>query len=86
MDGPLEWFAAMGTIVAASLVAADLGRRWTGWGFVLFIAVAITWIVSGLRSNSGSLVIQNGALLLINAWGAWRYLISPKRILSSGEQ
>lgn len=86
MDGPLEWFAAMGTIVAASLVAADLGRRWTGWGFVLIMAVAITWIVSGLGSNSGSLVIQNGALLLINAWGVWRYLISPKRILSSGEQ
>lgn len=85
MDGPLEWFAALGTIVAASLVAADLGRRWTGWGFVLFMAVAITWIVAGLRSNSGSLVIQNGALLLINAWGVWRYLISPKRRLSSGE-
>lgn len=79
MDGPLEWFAAMGTILAASLVAADLGRRWTGWGFVLFMAVAITWIISGVKGNSGSLVIQNGALLIINAWGGWRYLISPAR-------
>lgn len=83
MDGPLEWFAAMGTILAASLVAADLGRRWTGWGFVLFMAVAITWIISGVKGNSSSLVIQNGALLIINAWGGWRYLISPARKRSS---
>ena len=34
MDGPLEWIAAAGTLTAASLVAADLGRRATGIGFM----------------------------------------------------
>ena len=42
MNGPLEWIAAAGTIIAAALIAADLGRRITGYGFVLFCAVAIT--------------------------------------------
>ncbi len=78
MDGPLEWIAAIGTMVAAALVAADLGRRVTGFGFVLFCAVAITWVVSGLTSDAMPIAAMNGVLLLINAYGVWQYLLSPK--------
>lgn len=78
MDGALEWFAALGTIIAAGLVAADLGRRITGWGFVLFVAVSISWVVSGILNDTTSIAIQNGALLLVNAYGVWRYLVSDK--------
>lgn len=85
MDGPIEWFAAIGTIIAAGLVAADLGRRWTGWGFVLFVAVAVSWIVSGMINGAASLIIQNGALVIINAWGVWRYLLNPERNAKSGK-
>lgn len=77
MDGLLEWFAAMGTIVAATLVAIDRGRRATGWGFVLFVAVSVSWIVSGLANHAASLVMQNAVLLFVNAWGVWRYLLNP---------
>lgn len=78
MNGPLEWIAAVGTMLAAGLIAADLGRRVTGWGFVLFCAVAVTWIVSGLTSDAMPIAVMNGILLLINAWGVWQYLLSPK--------
>lgn len=78
MDGALEWFAALGTIIAAGLVAADLGRRATGWGFVLFVAVSVSWVVSGVLNDTISIAIQNAALLLVNAYGVWRYLISAK--------
>ena len=78
MNGPLEWIAALGTMIAAGLIAADLGRRATGWAFVLFCAVAVTWIVSGLTSNALPIAAMNGVLLLINAWGVWQYLLSPK--------
>ena len=78
MNGPLEWIAAIGTMIAAGLIAADLGRRVTGWGFVLFCAVAVTWIVSGLTSNAMPIAAMNGILLLINAWGVWQYLLSPR--------
>jgi hypothetical protein len=78
MNGPLEWVAAIGTMVAAGLVAADLGRRVTGWGFVLFCAVAVTWIVSGLTTDAIPIAAMNAVLLLINAWGVWQYLLSPK--------
>ena len=45
MNGPLEWIAAIGTMLAAALVAADCGRKVTGAGFVLFCAVALMWVV-----------------------------------------
>ena len=78
MNGPLEWIAAIGTMMAAGLIAADLGRRVTGWGFVLFCAVSITWIVSGITTDAMPIAAMNAVLLLINAWGVWQYLLSAK--------
>lgn len=78
MNGPLEWIAAIGTMVAAGLIAADTGRRATGWGFVLFCMVSVTWIVSGLTTDATPIAAMNAVLLLINAWGVWQYLLSPK--------
>jgi nicotinamide riboside transporter PnuC len=79
MNGPLEWIAAIGTVIAAALIAADLGRKVTGYGFVLFCAVAATWIVSGLTSNALPIAAMNGVLLVINAWGVWQYLLNPRK-------
>lgn len=79
MNGPLEWIAALGTMLAAGLIAIDLGRRVTGFGFVLFCAVSITWIVSGLINGTMPIAVMNGILLVINAWGVWQYLLNPKK-------
>lgn len=79
MNGPLEWIAAIGTIIAAALIAADLGRKVTGWGFVLFSVVACLWVYSGLTSDGTPLAIQNGILLLVNLFGVWQFLISRKK-------
>ena len=78
MNGPLEWIAAIGTMIAAALIAIDLGRKVTGWGFVLFCAVSVTWIVAGLTSDSVPIAVMNAILLLINAWGVWQFLLNPK--------
>jgi len=79
MDGPLEWFGALGAIAAAGLIAADIGRRWTGWAFVLFVVVSLAWVVSGTIHATWSLVVQNGLLLAVNGWGVWQYLLSPRK-------
>lgn len=81
MNGPLEWFAAIGTMIAAGLIAADLGRKVTGWGFVLFVVVAISWVVAALTSDPPAypLAVMNGILLCINAWGVWQFLLNPKK-------
>jgi uncharacterized membrane protein YphA (DoxX/SURF4 family) len=79
VNGPLEWAASIGTILAATLIAIDLSRKVTGWGFVLFSVVSILWIISGFVENAMPIAIMNGVLLLINAWGVWRYLLDPTR-------
>ncbi len=78
MNGPLEWIAAIGTMLAAGLIAADLGRRVTGYAFILFCGVAITWVVVGVTDNAMPIAAMNAILLLINIWGVWQYLLSRK--------
>ncbi len=79
MNGPMEWFGAIGAIVAAGLIASDLGRRITGWAFVLFLVVALAWIAAGFLGGNMPIVIQNIAMLFVNGWGVWQYLLNPRK-------
>ena len=80
MNGPIEWIAAIGTVLAATMVAADYSRRVTGTGFLLFAFVSCLWVYSGLTAKDGlPLAIQNAVLLLINLFGVWQFLISRKK-------
>lgn len=79
MNSPLEWIAAVVTIIAAALVSANAGRRITGWAFILYSAAAIAWIISAVQNKSTPLAIQNGILLLIDLFGIYQYLINPRK-------
>ncbi|MGZ8283809.1 MAG: hypothetical protein ACXWUN_12785 [Allosphingosinicella sp.] len=79
MSEILEWFATIVGIVAALLIAADLGRRATGLGFVLFTFASIAWIGYGLVDEEGGLMTQNIVLFVINLIGVYRYLIRKQR-------
>ena len=70
----LRTFAAIATVFAASLVAANLNARVTVAGFIIFIVASIAWMVDGWLETKASLVIQNVILLLINVIGVWRWL------------
>ncbi|WBX85406.1 hypothetical protein [Sphingosinicella microcystinivorans] len=71
----VKWAASISGMVAALAVAADLGRRVTGWGFVLFLASSAAWITAGLVDEESALSTQNAVLFVINAVGVYRYLI-----------
>jgi hypothetical protein len=75
----LEWFGAIGTIIAAGLIASDMGRRVTGWAFVLFVVVAIAWVAAGFLTDNIQIALQNVAMFFVNAWGVWQYLLNPKK-------
>jgi hypothetical protein len=70
----LRTFAAVTTIIAAALVAANWNARVMVAGFALFIVAAIAWMVDGWLEDKASLVIQNVILLAINVLGVWRWL------------
>lgn len=71
----LKWIASISGIVAAFMVAADYGRKTTGWGFVIFVGSSIAWISGAILSKDGALGTQNVVLFAINLFGVYRYLI-----------
>lgn len=76
----LKWAASISGMIAALMVAGDFGRRVTGWGFVIFTASSVVWIVSALFAPEPEIPLasQNGVLFVINLIGIWRYLIRKK--------
>lgn len=81
----LRTFAAVTTVVAAALVAANLNARVTVIGFVIFIVACIAWMADDWVENKASLVIQNVILLLINVVGVWRWLPKAEKEVKSQE-
>jgi quinol-cytochrome oxidoreductase complex cytochrome b subunit len=73
----LQYYGAGAATIAALVVSLNLGRRITGWAFVLFVTSSIALTGWGfLDEDSEGIGWQNIALLVINAVGVWRYLIS----------
>jgi hypothetical protein len=76
MDGMvlLRTLAAVATIIAAALVAANWNAKVMVAGFALFIVASLAWMADGWLESKASLMIQNAILLIINVLGIWRWL------------
>lgn len=75
----IKWLASISGMIAAIMVASDLGRRIIGWGFVIFTGSSLCWIAAGLIDAEKALSTQNIVLFAINLLGVYRYLLSPER-------
>lgn len=76
----LQYYGAVAATIAALLVSLDLGRKWTGYAMVIFVTSSLALIAWGfLQPESEGIGMQNVVLLVINAVGVWRYLLSPRR-------
>ena len=69
-----QWIAPAATMIAAMMTAANLGARVTGWGFVVFTAGAIAWVIVALASGQQNLLLSNAFLLIVDLVGIWRWL------------
>jgi hypothetical protein len=77
----LQYYGAGAATLAALIVSLNIGRRWTGWAFVIFVTSSIALIGWGfLQVNSEGIGWQNIAMLAINIVGVWRYLISKHEV------
>ena len=75
----LQYYGAAASTIAAAIVSLDLGRRWTGWAFVMFVTASVALIGWGfMQEDSEGIGWQNVALLVINCIGVYRYLIRKK--------
>jgi hypothetical protein len=75
VDSVIGWYASISGMLAALAIAANLGRRVTGWAFVLFVTSSIAWIMAGAMDGERSLFYQNLVLLGTNLIGVYRWLI-----------
>ncbi len=71
----LKWTASVSGMIAALLVAADLGKRDTGLGMLLFCGSAIAWLGGAALTGDWALGTQNVVLFAIDVFGVYRYLI-----------
>ncbi len=75
----LQWYGAVAGAIAALLASLDLGRRWTGFAFVIFVTSSVALIGWGfLKPDAEGIGTQNVILLVINLIGVYRYLIRKK--------
>jgi len=70
----LPWLATAATVLAASMTAANLGTRITGYGFAVFTLGSLCWIGVGLTAGQPALVWTNIVLTFLNLFGVWRWL------------
>ena len=76
----MQYYGAGAATLAALVVSLNLGRRWTGWAFVVFVTSSIALVAWGfLQPDSEGIGWQNIALLIINAIGVYRYLILKEK-------
>jgi hypothetical protein len=86
MEAIASWVAPAATIVAAMMVAANLGTRVTGWGFVVYTIGAIAWCTQGFVTHQYNLLWANGFLLVVDVAGIYRWLFQRARLDEGAEQ
>jgi len=75
----LQYYGAAAGVIAAAVVSLDLGRKPTGWAFVLFVTSSLALIAWGfLGEDNEGIGWQNIVLLVINAVGVYRYLVRKR--------
>jgi len=79
------WVAPAATMVAATMTAANLGARITGWGFVVFAVGSVAWTIVAIATQQGNLLWTNAFLLLVNVVGVWRWLGRQARYADGAE-
>ena len=74
MADTISWIATIATIIAASMTAANLGSRITGYGFCVFLIGSLAWLATGLGTGQPALTWTNVVLTMLNIFGIWRWL------------
>jgi hypothetical protein len=74
MADSISWLATIATVIAASMTAANLGSRITGYGFAVFLLGSLAWLATGVLTGQPALAWTNVVLTVLNIFGIWRWL------------
>ena len=74
--GVLEWVGAIGGGAGALLLAFN--HRWSGYGFVLFLASNAAWMTYGVMTHTFGMVTMQIVCTGTSLLGIWRWLVKPR--------
>lgn len=74
--GVLEWVGAIGGGAGALLLAFN--NRWSGYGFVLFLASNAAWMTYGVMTHTFGMVTMQIVCTGTSLLGIWRWLVKPR--------
>ena len=74
--GVLEWVGAIGGCAGALLLAFN--NRWSGYGFVLFLASNAAWMTYGVMTHTFGMVTMQIVCTGTSLLGIWRWLVKPR--------
>ena len=74
--GYIQSAAGVLSILAALLLA--MNNRWSGYGFVLYLAANALWAIFGVATSAEVLLMQQVLIAIISLLGIWRWLIKPR--------
>ena len=86
MADTISWIATAATIIAASMTAANLGARITGYGFCVFLVGSLAWLATGMMTGQPALTWTNIVLTGLNIFGIWRWLGRQARVEEGARQ
>ena len=69
----LKWIGTVTGVMGALLIALNVGA--VHWGFVFFLISSTIWCWAGYRQRDWSLASLQGAFVVINLVGLWRWLV-----------
>jgi len=74
----LDTLACAGSLAAAAgAIVLAPRRRYSGWGWVLFLASNFFWIATALGRSDVQQLVMQGILSIASLVGVWQYLIVP---------
>ncbi|SMN12596.1 hypothetical protein BHECKSOX2_329 [Bathymodiolus heckerae thiotrophic gill symbiont] len=71
MNNAWGWFGTVTGITGGLLVA--LNFEWSKFGYIFFMASAISWIAQGAKNNDNSLVLLNAVFVCVNMLGIYHW-------------
>ena len=74
----LQW-AGCGTGVLGAILLATK-TKWSGYGFLLFLASSVFWMAYGVVTHTEGLITQQVVFTLTSLAGIWKWLVEPPLI------
>ena len=62
----------------AGSIALARNDRYSGWGFVAYLASNAAWLAYGYASDIPALTLQHLVFAAISTFGVWRWLVLPR--------